>query len=70
MNSFFEKIFLGNPCLTRNPCLNSGTCFGQYNASGSVYTQCFCLQGYSGAYCEGNRMKQKKIVMRSFLFNL
>jgi hypothetical protein len=48
---FFYLI--DNPCITTNPCLNSGTCFGRYNTNGSLYTQCFCLQGYTGIYCEG-----------------
>ncbi|CAF4740393.1 unnamed protein product [Rotaria sp. Silwood1] len=41
-----------NPCISHNPCLNGSTCFGQYNTNGSVYTQCFCPQGYTGIYCE------------------
>ncbi|CAF3959121.1 unnamed protein product, partial [Rotaria sordida] len=41
-----------NPCINRNPCLNGSTCFGQYNTDGTVYAQCFCLQGYTGIYCE------------------
>ena len=41
-----------NPCTSRNPCLNSGTCFGRYNTNGSLFTQCFCLQGYTGDLCE------------------
>ena len=42
-----------NPCVKNNPCLNSGTCFGRYYLNGTLYTQCFCLQGYTGANCEG-----------------
>ncbi|CAF1213556.1 unnamed protein product [Adineta steineri] len=41
-----------NPCTKTNPCLNSGTCFGRYNVTGALYTQCFCLQGYTGVNCE------------------
>ncbi|CAF3658898.1 unnamed protein product, partial [Rotaria sp. Silwood1] len=45
-------FFIENPCISHNPCLNGSTCFGQYNTNGSVYTQCFCPQGYTGIYCE------------------
>ncbi|CAF5143304.1 unnamed protein product, partial [Rotaria sp. Silwood1] len=41
-----------NPCIHQNPCLNSGTCFGRYNINGTLSTQCFCLQGFTGSYCE------------------
>ncbi|CAF1005451.1 unnamed protein product [Adineta ricciae] len=41
-----------NPCVKNNPCLNSATCFGRYYLNGTLYTQCFCLQGYTGANCE------------------
>jgi hypothetical protein len=58
-------FLLDNPCQNGNPCLNSGTCFGQYNTNGSVYTQCFCLQGYTGVYCEGN-MDEKKMRINRF----
>ncbi len=54
--------FIENPCINNNPCLNSGTCFGRYNISGSLYTQCYCSQGYTGVHCECNmNEKQKKI---------
>ena len=43
---------IGNPCNTRNPCFNSGTCFGRYNADGTLSTQCFCLERYTGDLCE------------------
>ena len=47
-------MILESPCIDRNPCLNSGTCFGRYDTNGTLYTQCFCLQGYTGVYCECN----------------
>ncbi|UJR31031.1 hypothetical protein I4U23_018540 [Adineta vaga] len=43
-----------NPCIKNNPCLNSGTCFGRYHLNGTLYTQCFCLQGYTGTNCEAS----------------
>jgi len=44
-----------NPCINqKNPCMNGGTCFGRYNINGTLSTQCFCLQGYTGSYCEGS----------------
>ena len=48
-------VFLVNPCVNGNPCLNSGTCFGRVLANGTLSTQCFCLQGYTGVLCESNR---------------
>ena len=50
-----ESIVLSieNPCSNHNPCLNSGTCFGRYHINGTLSTQCFCLQGYTGRFCEG-----------------
>ena len=56
----------GNPCLNGSPCMNSGTCFGQYSINGSVYTQCFCLQGYTGTFCEGNRIATNIVMGSSF----
>ncbi|CAF1055170.1 unnamed protein product, partial [Didymodactylos carnosus] len=48
-----------NPCNFTNPCLNGGTCFGHYsnnnNNNGTVSTQCFCPQGYTGVYCEAGK---------------
>ncbi|CAF1091235.1 unnamed protein product [Adineta ricciae] len=41
-----------NPCANRNLCLNGGTCFSRYNLNGTVTTQCFCPQGYTGSHCE------------------
>ncbi|CAM4742153.1 unnamed protein product [Rotaria magnacalcarata] len=41
-----------NPCLNNNSCLNGGTCFGQYYLNGTLYTKCFCSQGYTGTLCE------------------
>ena len=32
--------------------MNGGTCFGRYNTNGTLSTQCFCLQGFTGNYCE------------------
>jgi hypothetical protein len=52
--------FIENPCTKNNPCLNSGTCFGRYNINGTLYTQCFCLQGYTGVSCEGNMNEKKR----------
>ncbi|CAF3778690.1 unnamed protein product [Adineta steineri] len=41
-----------NPCIKQNPCLNGGTCFSRYNTNGTLSTQCFCLQGFTGSHCE------------------
>jgi hypothetical protein len=54
-NLKFKRFFfylIESPCVTNNPCLNSATCFGRYNTNGSLYTQCFCLLGYTGVNCE------------------
>lgn len=59
---FFNFFYLiANPCSSQNLCLNSGTCVGQYNVNGSLYTQCFCPEGYTGIYCECNRNEKRKI---------
>ena len=53
-NTLFSSVyFIENPCNQQNPCLNSGTCFGRSSANGTLSTQCFCLQGFTGNYCEG-----------------
>lgn len=62
-------FFLENPCIKNNPCLNDGTCFGQYSLNGTVYTQCFCPQGYTGTYCDGTMNINKSLtVLRVILF--
>ena len=61
-SSFFVFCFVVNPCNNQNPCLNSGTCFGRYNLNGTMSTQCFCPQGFTGSYCEG-REKKKEILL-------
>jgi hypothetical protein len=59
-NELFIFVYLiENPCNNENPCLNSGTCFGRYNTNGTLSTQCFCLEGYTGSYCEGNGKKKR-----------
>jgi len=51
----FWFCLIENPCINqKNPCMNGGTCFGRYNLNGTLSTQCFCVQGYTGSYCEGS----------------
>jgi hypothetical protein len=59
-------FWIENPCNHQNPCLNSGTCFGRYSTNGTLLTQCFCLQGFTGNYCEG--IEKKDILNRKFAF--
>lgn len=56
---FLFFVFIVNPCNNQNPCLNSGTCFGRYNLNGTMSTQCFCPQGFTGSYCEGKEKEKK-----------
>ena len=53
-----------NPCIGQNPCLNSGTCFSRYNANGTLSTQCFCSQGFTGTYCEGTNENKEKCLIK------
>jgi hypothetical protein len=57
-NELFVFLLIENPCNNQNPCLNSGTCFGRYSTNGTLSTQCFCLQGFTGNYCEGKENEE------------
>jgi len=66
MNYLFILFLIENPCNNQNPCLNSGTCFGRYSTNGTLSTQCFCLQGFTGNYCEGK--EKEEILILNWIF--